>query len=85
METIVIRTNAELTAYLKELKKLLKLAGKLSTAARLVVNADMKTISNRIEAMESVLDIYDNEVIALLAKDNFCNRKFKNKNQVTKN
>jgi hypothetical protein len=40
-------------------------AGKLALAARLVTTANAKNLSQRIEQMESALDVYDNEILSL--------------------
>ena len=43
----------------------LQFAGKLALAARLVTTANAKNISQRIEQMETALDVYDNEILSV--------------------
>ena len=51
-----------------DLKPSLLAAGKLAIAARRVITANTKNLSQRIEQMEAALDIYDNEIISLNKK-----------------
>ncbi len=56
--------NEKLKFRLSNVSKSLLAAGKLALSARLVTTATGKNISQRIEKMESDLDIYDNEIVA---------------------
>ena len=48
-----------------DVAKVLRLAGKLAIAARMVINSNATGLSCAIEYMEGILDEYDSEVMAL--------------------
>lgn len=48
-----------------DVTNVLRLAGKLALAARMVTNSNARGLSYSIEYMETVLDEYDSEVMAL--------------------
>ena len=49
----------------KDLKHALLAAGKMYLAAQNVINANAKNISKRIELLDDICNIYNNEIIKL--------------------
>lgn len=51
-----------------EQKEVLKLAGRLSSAARLVTESQVNVLSGNIEYLKSTMEIYDDKIISLTNK-----------------
>lgn len=50
-------------------RKALLLAGTLALHARLVLNANVKNLSDRMNQLENALNEYDNFIISLMTND----------------
>jgi hypothetical protein len=57
--------SKEVTLNNEQIIKLLRQAGKLAKASRLVTTANTKNLSQRIKEMEADLDDYDKEILFL--------------------
>jgi hypothetical protein len=53
----------------EEIKKALKLAGKLAIAAEKVINSSAKDVSINIKYMENVLEIYNDHIFGMVESE----------------
>lgn len=51
-----------------ERKEILKLAGRLSSAARLVTESQVNVLSGNIEYLKATMELYDDKIISLTNK-----------------